>query len=207
MSDRAVPREGIRSLDVSELPDHAFGHSGLIWWGTAGFMLIESLMFVLVLVAYYYLRLVNDEWPPSLPDPGVTPALMTTAILVVSCVPNEITKRYAEQYDVKAVRVWMVVCIVLAVAANASRAFEFASLNASWNQNAYASVTWVLLALHTSHLLIDLLDTIVLAAIVFTTEPDGPRFVDVSENALYWYFVVASWIPVGLTIYLAPRWL
>ena len=34
---------------------------------------------------------------------------------------------------------------------------------------------------------------------------DGARFVDVSENALYWYFVVASWLLIYGTIYWAPR--
>jgi cytochrome c oxidase subunit I+III len=27
----------------------------------------------------------------------------------------------------------------------------------------------------------------------------------VSENALYWYFVVLSWLPIYAVIYLAPR--
>jgi heme/copper-type cytochrome/quinol oxidase subunit 3 len=101
----------------------------------------------------------------------------------------------------------MLVCIAFAVAAHVARVYEFFALNTRWDTNAYASVTWVLLGLHTSHLVSDLLDTSVLAAIVFTTEVDGPRYVDVSENSLYWYFVVASWVPVYLTIYWAPRWL
>jgi cytochrome c oxidase subunit I+III len=34
---------------------------------------------------------------------------------------------------------------------------------------------------------------------------DEHRFVDVSENTMYWYFVVASWLPIYALIYLAPR--
>ena len=71
-------------LDVSALPDHAFGHHGLIWWGTTGFMVIEGSMFVLVLIAYYYLRLRVPDWPPNLPDPSLAPGLIVTLILVVS---------------------------------------------------------------------------------------------------------------------------
>jgi heme/copper-type cytochrome/quinol oxidase subunit 3 len=200
----AVPRQHIKVLDVSALPDHRFGHQGLIWWGTAGFMVIEGLMFLLVLVVYYYFRVVNEQWPPLLPASSLVPAVITTLLLFVSIVPNQITKRHAEHYDLKAVRVWLVVCILFAVAATISRAFEFAALNAAWDQNAYASIVWVLLGLHTSHLVTDLLDTMVLAAIVFKTGVDGPRFVDVSENSLYWYFVVGSWLPIGATLYLAP---
>jgi cytochrome c oxidase subunit III len=34
------------------------------------------------------------------------------------------------------------------------------------------------------------------------TEP----FSDVSDNAFYWYFVVASWLPLYFLIYWVPRW-
>lgn len=194
-------------LDVSALPDHAFGHHGLIWWGTTGFMVIEGSMFVLVLIAYFYFRLRVPQWPPSLPDPALAPGIASTLILLASCIPNHLTKVAAERYDLRRVRLWMLVCIVCGVAILVARALEFPALNASWDNNAYASITWLLLGLHTSHVITDLLDTIVLAAIVFTTEVDGPRFVDVSENSLYWYFVAVSWIPIYLTIYFAPRWL
>jgi heme/copper-type cytochrome/quinol oxidase subunit 3 len=194
-------------VDVAALPDHAFGHHGLIWWGTAGFMVIEGSMFLLVLIAYFYFRLRVPEWPPSLPDPGVTAGTASLLILLASCVPNQMTKIAAEKYDLRRVRLLICVCLAFCAAALGTRAYEFASLNTSWDSNAYASITWLLLGLHTTHLVSDFLDSAVLTAIVFKTEVDGPRFVDVSENALYWYFVVASWIPIYLTIYFAPRWL
>jgi cytochrome c oxidase subunit III len=50
-------------------------------------------------------------------------------------------------------------------------------------------------------------DTGVLAVLMATGPVDKARFVDVSENGLYWYFVVLWWLPVYLTIYFAPRWL
>jgi heme/copper-type cytochrome/quinol oxidase subunit 3 len=206
MTLRRAP-DGRPAIDVAALPDHAFGHHGLIWWGTTGFMVIEGAMFIIVLIAYFYLRLQVPQWPPSLPDPSLVPGLVSTAILLASCIPNYLTKIAAEEYNLRRVRILMLVCIAFAVAANIARVYEFFALNTRWDTNAYASVTWVLLGLHTSHLVSDLLDTSVLTAIVFTTEVDGPRFVDVSENSLYWYFVVASWIPVYLTIYWAPRWL
>jgi cytochrome c oxidase subunit III len=199
--------DGRPAVDVAALPDHAFGHHGLIWWGTTGFMVIEGAMFVIVLISYFYLRLRVPQWPPSLPDPSLMPGIIGTVILVMSCIPNYLTKIAAEAYNLRRARICMVVCIAFAIAAIVARAYEFRALNASWETNAYASITWVLLGLHTSHLVTDLLDTAVLTAIAFTKEVDGPRFVDISENALYWYFVVGSWIPIYLTIYWAPRWL
>jgi cytochrome c oxidase subunit 3 len=42
------------------------------------------------------------------------------------------------------------------------RGFEFNSLNCRWTDNAYGSIIWALLLLHTTHILTDWIDTIVL---------------------------------------------
>src|SRR5436189_158992 len=69
------------------------------------------------------------------------------------------------------------------------RAFEFAALNVRWDSNAYGSVVWTLMGFHTAHLLTDWGDSAVLEVLFFTGPLDGRRFVDVSENSFYWYFV------------------
>ena len=62
------------------------------------------------------------------------------------------------------------------------------------------------MGLHTTHIATDVADTAVLLAIILVREPRGRRFVDVSENGFYWYFVVLSWIPIYVVVYLVPRW-
>ena len=61
------------------------------------------------------------------------------------------------------------------------------------------------MGLHTAHLLTDVVDTGVLTALMFTRHARGRRFVDVSENAFYWYFVVLVWLPLYAVIYWVPR--
>ena len=64
-----------------------------------------------------------------------------------------------------------------------------------------------LLVLHTIHVLTDLIDTAVLTALMFTVHgQESRRFVDVSENSLYWRFVWLSWLPIYALIYWLPRW-
>ena len=65
-----------------------------------------------------------------------------------------------------------------------------------WDQNAYGSIVWVLLACTRTHLITDLGDTLVLTALMFTRHAHGKRFSDVKDNAFYWYFVVATWLPI-----------
>ena len=41
---------------------------------------------------------------------------------------------------------------------------------------------------------------------MFTRHAHGKRFSDVEDNAFYWYFVVATWVPMYVLIYWVPRW-
>lgn len=196
-----------RTVDVAALPGHAFGHRGLIWWGTLGFMVIEASMFVIAMVAYFYLRLRVSDWPPSLDVPDIGPGTVNLIVAVAGCVPAALAKRAAEQYDLPKVRLWLAVLTVFAFVTVAIRAVEYPALNCRWDDNAYGSITWLLLSLHTAHIVTDAVDTAVLLALMNSRSVTAPRFVDVSENSLYWYFIVVWWVPIYLTIYFAPRWL
>jgi hypothetical protein len=48
-------------------------------------------------------------------------------------------------------------------------------------------------------------DTGVLTVLMFVGPIEEKRFVDVSENAMYWYFVVFTWVPIYGVLYWAPR--
>ena len=199
---------GHRALDVSDLPEQgAFGPSGLIWWGTVGFMVIEGSMFVMALITYFYLRLRVEEWPPSLPDPQLFWGTLNLAILYASAVPNHLAKVAAERFDEGATRRSMLVCVLFGLVLLVVRWLEFPALNARWDDNAYGSMVWCLMVLHTMHLLTDVGDTTVLAVLAWMYPLNKKRYVDISENGLYWYFIVAWWIPIYVTIYFMPRWL
>jgi cytochrome c oxidase subunit 1/cytochrome c oxidase subunit I+III len=85
------------------------------------------------------------------------------------------------------------------------RGFEYAALNVMWYANSYGSIVWLLLSLHTTHLITDTVDTAVLATLLYTGPFEKKRLLDTSENAIYWYFVVLSWLPIYVVIYLVPR--
>jgi cytochrome c oxidase subunit III len=195
------------AVDVSELPDHAFGPRGLIWWGTIGFMVIEGSMFVMGIVVYFYLRLKVHQWPPSLRDPSIGIATANLLLVLVSCLPNQFVKSAAERYDAAGARRWLAVLTAIGVVTLILRGFEYTQLNCSWSDNAYASITWLLLSMHSIHVATDVVDGAVLLALITAQPVTNRRFVDLSENSDYWYFIVAWWIPIYLIIYLAPRWL
>jgi cytochrome c oxidase subunit 3 len=61
--------------------------------------------------------------------------------------------------------------------------------------------------MHTIHVATDVADSGVLLALAFIGPVTKSRFADFSENSLYWYFIVAWWVPIYVTIYWVPRWL
>ena len=201
MADTVAPRQ----LDVSGLPTIVFGHRSLIWWGTLGMMAIEGTMFAIVIVSYFYLRTRTSDWPPGLMPPAILFGAINTAIFVVSIIPNQVVKKLAEKRKRGAVLLWLIVLAALGLANLVLRVFEFRSLNCQWDANAYASVVWTILGLHTVHLATDWFDTVVLTALFATGPFDSRRFMDASENSDYWYFVVGWWLPIWFVIYFVPR--
>jgi len=194
-----------RALDVRELPTVVFGHRSLMWWGTLGMMAIEGTVFALAIMAYFYLRSHQETWPISSLPPDLLWGTVNLGVMLVSFLPAHLAKKAAEALRLRQVQVWLVVSCVFGIVFVIVRGFEFATLNVRWDSNAYGSVVWLLLGLHTTHIVTDLIDTIVLTVLFFTGPLDGKRYGDVSENSFYWYFVVATWIPIYLVIYWGAR--
>lgn len=194
------------TVDVSRLAPGGFGNRSLMYWGTLGICLIEGTAFALTIAAYFYLRTRNPQWPPDgIAPPSLVWGTVNVAVLLLSGIPNQLAKKAAERVDLRGVRVWLVVCLLFGVAFNAVRAMEYFTLNVLWNTDAYGSIVWLLLSLHTTHIITDFLDTLVLATLMFIGPVEEKRFVDVEENSAYWYFVVGAWLPIYGVIYWAPR--
>ena len=176
-----------------------------MWWGVMGMIAIEGTVFALAIAAYLYIRAGSAEWPPVARPPELLWGTLNTLILLASLIPNQWTKSAAERYDLRIVRAGLVVCLLFSLGFLAVRVMEFSSLNCRWDTNAYGSALWMLLGLHTLHLVTDTYDSAVLTVLMFTGPIEGKRFVDVSESALYWYFVVLAWLPLYAIIYFGAR--
>ena len=155
------------ALDVSPLPTCAFGHRSVMWWATMCMIAIEGTAFALAITSYLYLKGRVPHWPPGTPTPAMFWGSVNVVILLASAWPNALAKKAAERFDLGGVRLWMSVALVFALAFNAVRFLEFGQLNVRWDTNAYGSVTWFLLGVHTTHVLTDFLDSAVLAGVMF----------------------------------------
>lgn len=193
-------------LDLGKLPLHGLGTASVTWWGTLAFMLIEGTGFALAIAVYLYLMSMATAWPINTQAPDLLPGTLVTLILLASLIPNVLLSRWAERQDLRKVRIGTVTMSILGTVPLIVRIFEFPALKVSWDSNAYGSVVWTLLGLHTIHIITDLIDTLVLAALMFTRHGLSPRrFGDVQDNAMYWNFVVATWLPIYGCIYWLAR--
>ena len=193
-------------LDFTKLPPHGLGTASLTWWGTLAFMLIEGTGFALSIVVYLYLMSLAQQWPLNAPPPDLLPGMVLTALLIASLFPNILIARWARQQNLVKVRIGLIIMSVLGVAPLIIRILEFPAMHISWDQNAYGSIVWVMLGLHTTHIITDLIDTLVLMCLMFSRHGDNPRrYGDVSDNAMYWNFVVATWLPMYICLYWVPR--
>jgi cytochrome c oxidase subunit III len=194
------------SIDVSELPATTLDSSAPIWWGVVGMILIEGTMFALMIASYLYLRLKQPEWPP----PGVRPPPLalptwTLGVLAASWATMVKTDRAVLRKDRRGVLVWITATIALGALAIVLRGLELRGLPFRWSDHAYGSIVWVTLVLHLGHLLASVGENLFLEVAVAKRGLDDKNRLDLRVNALYWYFVVASWAVLWALLDLSPR--
>jgi cytochrome c oxidase subunit III len=195
------------TLDVSGLPSVAFGRHNTTWLANVLYMAIEGMMFALVFASYFYLRTRSSEWPPGHLPPALTYGIASAALFAVSLIPARWVQRRAPSGDRAAIRNGLVALSVFAIAATVLRVFEFGALNCRWSDDAYSSTIWVLLGIHSGHLITELFETVVLLAMAFTPKMEGTRLADAAINSDYWYFVVLTGWIVDFLIYGTTRFL
>jgi heme/copper-type cytochrome/quinol oxidase subunit 3 len=193
--------------DLSRLPAAGFRTHGLWFWAAMAFMLMEGVGFTLGIGAYLYLMNGAAQWPLTDRPPDLTWGTAQTVLLLASVPPTLIMSRAARLRQIQPTRFWAVVVFAMNTLCLVIRGFEFGHLNTHVDTDAYGSVTWALMLLHTTHLVTDFVDTFFVTVFLFTHSVDTERFSDVDDDAVYWLFVVACWLPIYALVYLAPRWL
>jgi heme/copper-type cytochrome/quinol oxidase subunit 3 len=203
------------AVDVSHLPETAFGTRTTLWWGNTLLLFIETTMFALLAATYFYLRQNFHEWPPVQPNtqppiyhplPDLWASTAVLAVLVAACVPMAMAHVAALRLKANLVRAGMLLAVVAGVAATVLRFYEFGTLKFKWDENAYGSITWTILGTHLLHLLTVTLEIGVVGSYVFTHKLDPKKALDVTLTAIYWYWVAGMWAIFYLIVYWSPRW-
>jgi len=194
-------------LDVSGLPSVAFGKSNTTWLGNVLYMMIEGTMFALLFASYFYLRTRTDTWPPIQDPPLLTYGVINGIFFLLSLIPARYAQKVAPTGDRGRIRLALIGLSMFAIVNMVLRGFELANLNCRWYDNAYGSIVWSLIGLHTGHLITEFIETISILGIAFTPKMGGTRLADVAINSDYWYFVVVTAVLMDFIIYGTTRFL
>ena len=194
-----------RTIDVSHLPTMAFGQRDPLWWGVVGMIAIESTVFVLLFATYFYIRGNYAQWPPSgIPAISQKLAALNMGVMLLSCLPTHWANKAALKRSLRGMRWGLIVSGVMGLAFIAIRLVEFNYLGFRWDSHAYGSVFFTILGLHTTHTIAGSLENFVIGALLFIGPVEEKHLVDVRVNGMYWYFIVASWLPTYLILFLDP---
>jgi len=195
-------------MSVAHLPKTLYGHKAPLWWGILLALTVESTVFVLMFACLFYLRLQEATWPPwGWSSPKTIYGTISLIVILLTAWPQYRIDVNARRLDRPSVIRMLVLFFAICAIALAVRTYEFIGLQVKWDSNAYGSIIWGLLTLHTVHLVTSILETGITATYVFIRPLDERHALDLHVGAVYWYFVVASFIPVYIFIYLAPYFL
>lgn len=196
-------------MDVSELPDVCFGPRDIMWWGTAGFVLIEGFTMVLCWVVLIYLHQNFPTWPPedtTRPGLGLATVLIVAMLLSVPFI--RLIENASKRFDLGAMRRWLPIAALLCTAFVVMRIAELMTqVNVKWNTNAYGSAVWLVLGSHGTLLLIEAAEMIGFAVAFWIAPIERKHFSDVADAAFYWYFMVAAAFVTYVLVFLLPRWI
>jgi cytochrome c oxidase subunit III len=203
-----------RTLDVSGLPKHSFDTGSQLWWGNLWLLCIETTMFGLAVAVYFYVRQNFTSWPPPHsdsppflfdPEPSLLVPTINLVVLLLSVLPMVWADVAARRLDRRAVKTALVVMLLFGAATIVLRFYEFRALIWKWDSNAYGSITWTILSLHLMHLFVGTFENIFLATWVFARPLDESHAIDVTVTAVYWYWIVGTWLLLYGVVFLAPR--
>jgi cytochrome c oxidase subunit III len=202
---RARKEEG--AIDVSSLPDFAFGSRSPMWWGTMGFIVIEGLTLLIIAFSLLYLRRNYSEWPPPrTPMPNLEIGTASLVVLLLSIIPAAWSYRASLREDLVAVRRSMVVSSAFALAITVMRSLELANLNTRWDEHAYGSLVWAIVFLHGTLLLVDVIEGLMETIFLYRGPMQRRHYSDFADAAVYWIYSAIAWIPLYVLVYLYPRW-
>ena len=122
-------------------------------------------------------------------------------VLLASVYPMHRANKAALDAALRPMRAWLFAATILGFVALALRAFEFPGMTFRWNHHAYGSIVWTIFGLHTLHLLSSCVENLLFLVLLYRGPVEDKHRLDLRLNGLYWFFVVASWLPLFALLY------
>jgi cytochrome c oxidase subunit III len=206
--------KGHQTIDVSDLPAEVWDHRSPLWWGNLWGLVIETVVFGILVTVYFAVAMNLSPFPPPRADrlpvlydssPDLLFPTAALIVMLVSLAPAIWLDIAARRMDERTVILASFTTLAFNIALLVMRYYEFDALHFRWNDNAYGSITWTILGMHMIHLIVMASEDIYVLSWILKRGMDEKHAMDATVTAVYWYWIVATWILLYLLVYWAPR--
>ena len=126
-------------------------------------------------------------------------------VLWGSSIPMLVAERGIKRGNQRALRFGLMAAWIMGAAFVGYSMKDFSELKFRWGENAYSSLFYTTVGLHTFHVFVGLMMSIVVQIKAWLDKFSEERHVTVQVYAMYWHFVDVIWLFVMPTFILSPH--
>ena len=163
----------------------------------------ESIFFITLISAYFYLRSDMSAWPMAGASLMrlVFPAANTT-LLLVSALSFYLGLRAVRKNQLAQLKSWLAVTLGLGLLFIAGQVLEFTRSGMKISDQAFGGVFFTLMGFHAIHVLAGVVMLVILLWRANLGDFTARRHAAVQVGAWFWYFVSAVWVVLFTALYL-----
>jgi cytochrome c oxidase subunit III len=174
------------------------------WWGMVTLIATESMVFVVLLGSYFFLRASAPHWPPSaIKPPELRLSVPFSFVLWGSSVPIFYAESAIRRGSQSGLRAGLAISAAMGLAFLAYTGKDFRDLTFGWRDNAYGSIFYTIVGLHALHVVVGLCMNALVQVKAWQGKFTADRHITVEVFSLYWHFVDAVWIFVFASLFLS----
>jgi heme/copper-type cytochrome/quinol oxidase subunit 3 len=176
------------------------------WWGMVMLITTEAMIFLALLSSYFFVRAGASHWPlGAIKAPELTRSSIFTVVLLGSSIPIFWAESAIRRGHMHAVRIGLLLSFLMGSAFLGHSVWDFLDLEFKFNQNAYASLFFVIVGLHATHVFVGLLMSMVVQLKASLGKVTPERYLTLEVFSLYWHFVDGVWIFVFSSLFISPH--
>lgn len=187
-------------------PNEVSGSASIGWWGTILLIANETILFIVLLSVYFYLRANSLQWLPvdaSIPD--VILPIIATTILLISSVFAQMSLQTLQNALQGRSTLFLLSSLACGAVFIAIQIYATSSLSLFPPENAYESLFLLIIAIHLVHVLIGLIAMTFVNMWVATGSVTSIHRGYLQNVVLYWHFIVFIWLIIFAVLYLSIR--
>jgi cytochrome c oxidase subunit III len=206
MTTHSVPAQQPGGLHSSEIGTggHAESSMPTALLGMLLFIASEVMFFGGLFATYFNARASAEEWgpPAGAHELDIVLAGVLTAVLIASSFTMQFGVWAIRRGNVRALRMWTAITLVLGVAFLAGQLYDYSQLGFGLADGVFGTTFYTLTGFHGAHVFGGTVGLVIVLARAMRGQFSARNHVAVEAVSMYWHFVDVVWIAVFSTIYL-----